>query len=154
MRLVCFAGRQTNSQYFSALAPARALPYPDVTVQMTVFKENLEKVVLPSILSLQVSKTLCRGEAFLKVESRVIIRAGVRAYALLNVFFVFFSCPLQNVFGVSFCCSKSCSRFCRCCCCCLKKNQNAPKPSEHKKHLGGIKPWVNSIMSGRSPRLL
>lgn len=46
---------QTNSQFFSALPPARAMTYPDITVQMPVYKEGLEAVVLPSIVSLEVS---------------------------------------------------------------------------------------------------
>lgn len=67
VRFVCFAGRQTNSQFFSALAPARATTYPDITIQMPVFKEGLEKVILPTIISLEVSKRRdMGGEAFLK----------------------------------------------------------------------------------------
>lgn len=45
---------QTNSQFFSALAPARAHTYPNITVQMPVYKEGLEAVILPSIISLEV----------------------------------------------------------------------------------------------------
>lgn len=47
---------QTNSQFFSAIAPARALSYPDITVEMPVYREGLEAVILPSIVSLEVTK--------------------------------------------------------------------------------------------------
>ena len=49
---------QTNSQFFSAVAPARALTNPDITVQMPVYREGLEAVILPSIVSLEVRKNV------------------------------------------------------------------------------------------------
>ncbi|CAN0191276.1 unnamed protein product [Scytosiphon promiscuus] len=56
-QIVCALGpvahMQTNSQFFSAIAPARALTYPDITIQMPVYKEGLEAVILPSIVSLE-----------------------------------------------------------------------------------------------------
>ncbi|CAM9966098.1 unnamed protein product, partial [Choristocarpus tenellus] len=56
-QLICALGpvahMQTNSQFFSAVAPRRSLVYPDITVEMPVYKESLEAVILPSIISLE-----------------------------------------------------------------------------------------------------
>ncbi|CAN0176838.1 unnamed protein product [Discosporangium mesarthrocarpum] len=56
-QIICALGpvahMQTNSQYFSAVAPRRSVVYPDITVEMPVYKESLEAVILPSIVSLE-----------------------------------------------------------------------------------------------------
>ncbi|CAM9302511.1 unnamed protein product, partial [Phaeothamnion confervicola] len=60
-QLVCSFGpvahMQTNSKFYSAIAPPRPLHYPMVTIQMPVYKEGLEATIMPSIVSLEAAMT-------------------------------------------------------------------------------------------------